>query len=120
MLGRRKKKHENVMRAIAIAKAAEKRVQQLPKKRLLEIYSDICDGKWVEDLGAKPDDWDAMTAYDQHFILRDSVRYIETRICRKERERFQRMMVFGDSPEEFNEWWESQFLEALQKIASRI
>ena len=120
MFWRKKKARKKLLRLIEIGAETANKVNELPKRRRLEIYALLCAGEWVADLGTKPDNWDAMSQGDRDLILDDSIRCIIDEISLKERSRYLRMTLQGETQEEFNDWWESRFLEALLKIASRI
>lgn len=116
----RKKRPEEP--GVDIRKAMELKevVADVPREWLLDVYWMLMDLQWPEKLCEKPSGWDQMTYHDQYHFLYYATSYIEDRISLKERMRYIRAREYDETEEQFNDWWESLFVEALQRFASRI
>lgn len=98
----------------------KKIVEALPRQKCLEIYESLKVAQWHEALGTEPEGWGYMTTGDRRFILGDAVRHIEDRIPLKERKRYERQKKYGETEEQFNEWWESIIVENILWIRKII
>ncbi len=92
----------------------------LPREKCLEIYGILQNFQWPDELGDKPSGWEQMSAFDFSCLVNALTEYLEEMIPLKERKRHERALKFGETEEQFNEWWESYLIESLHIIAGRL
>lgn len=92
-------------------------VDGLPRSALFDVLEKVEIGEWPEDVTPIPDGWETLSAEKRYFALSDTHKKIADRIPLKERKRHERRKLYGESEEQFQEWWESQFMELLQRLA---
>lgn len=93
-------------------------VDGLPRSALLDAFEKVEIGEWPKGVAPIPDGWETLPAEKRHFALSDAHKKIADRIPLKERKRHERRKLYGESEEQFQEWWESQIVELLQRLAS--
>ena len=120
MFTTKKKQRDWLLQMIAIGETAAARAMALPRHRCLEIYSAISGFDWVEDLGEKPIGWGKMTYQEKDFVLGSAIRVIEDRISDKERKRYERMLKYGETPAQFEDWWESRIVRLLEQLVCKV
>ena len=92
-------------------------VDRMPRSVLLDVFEKIDNGEWPEDVAPIPDGWEKLPAEQRYLVLSATHKKIADRIPLKERKRHERRKLYGESEEQFQEWWESQFMELLQRLA---
>ena len=119
----RKKTRQAVERyqdIIKLSQEVAEKVMRLSREDCLDAYEKLRQIYWPDVLGDKPALWRELSDDEKQFLLQDAIRYIENRIPMKERLRYLRWEMFGESDEQFNEWWESRLFELLEQIAARL
>ena len=92
-------------------------VEKLPRNSLMDAYMEIYAGNIP--CGDAPKWWDDPVFYEyRKIVLDDAIRYIEDRIPLKERLRHERKGLYGETDEQFAEYWESRWLQAIEKIST--
>lgn len=95
-------------------------VSMLDRYHLLEAHLIMAGNNWPSFIPGIPDDWDEMSHETRGEILSDALCYIEDRVSLKERLRHDRKNRYNETEEQFNDWWESRVVTALEQIASRL
>lgn len=101
-------------------KEVAEKVMRLSREDCLAAHEKLRQICWPDFLGDEPALWRELSDDEKTMLLWDAVRCIEDRIPYKERMRYERQHLYGETEEQFNEWWESRMFELLERIAARL
>ena len=96
----------------------EKQLSRIPKERLLEIDDQLNRWVWPQEFGEAPDGWESMSCAEKYRHIRDWCELLESEIPAKERLRYHHIHNLHSTELQFEDWWDSEKMKALQQIQS--
>jgi hypothetical protein len=88
-------------------------VSQFSQEELCEIHNDLNRWNWSNKLGEKPTGWDNMKVDAKYKIILPILQEIKEFVSHKKLLRYHHIHNMNKTPEQFEEWWQEEYLGNL-------
>lgn len=78
----------------------------LPYSDIPKVYDELSLGKWPEQLGQKPEEWDKISWLERSEIVKPTLERIKKTCGAKMLERYRCTARLGMTGSQFEDWWE--------------